>query len=792
MSKSDLFQQTEKDPFLDPEETINLSTSLDETIESNIGTEELHQVPLNALDWLGVNSTPHTNRYQSLSLLGEGGMSLVHKVYDHKLQREVALKTLQKNNKNAHLGFLLESRVMSQLDHPGILPVYDVITENENSHQYGYVMRIASHSSLHEYRRVNGSVGVHEICHILKQVAMALEHAHTRGVLHRDIKPQNVLLGNEGEVYLTDWGVCTLLPHHDAYTQLKAIRRDTLVGTPAFMAPEQALQDEDLLCVQTDIYGLGATLYYMLTGQSPVTGNELRTVLDKVCEGEITSPSELWRIKGKAFPFPHSLEEICIKALAKDPSDRFRSAREMADALESCSTGQLEIEQARHTADEAFGLGQLSQNRFKEYTIKCLKIEQEIEVLRATHNHLRSDETREHLWSKEDLLDQELVNREENFTKAVSAYQSALRSVPNHEQSRAALFSLYKERYLQARQKKDTAMKTFFEGRLRAYGTTEELRIFDRPSEVTLIGLPQDSCITIIDNSIKRRVLQNEVLRVIENYQGQTIFLPRGDFILEISATYCATIRVPLQLGDFHTLDVTISLPKAESIPKGFVYIGDRLAISKYPTTVSEYYCFLNHLVPEEADKKIPRYHQIAYAERAKNGRFELPYTDIEGDEWQAEWPVFLISYLDARAYCEWLGQVLGKDCRLPSAEEWRYAATSGNHRRYPWGDDFDPSLCVMRKSHEGRPRPKPVGSAKTDLSPLGVGDVAGIICQWSSSEVRGMADHYKVMGAAYNSFEIMCQIDQEMIGHAQETLSHLGFRPLIELNQDDFYTPNS
>ena len=771
-------------------DSIAKSQSLHETIEHSVNLQAV-DVSEGLIEWLTLSTYYDQDRYQELSLLGKGGMSVVHKVFDRKVGREVALKRLDKTDDGTYLSFLLEARVMSRLNHPNILPVYDLLTAKRPlsyDRLIGYTMQIALHSSLKEQMVIRGFIDLHELCQIMIQVALAVDHAHSLGILHRDIKPQNILIGGTGEVYLTDWGVCTLLSHHSYYESLQQLRKDTLVGTPCFMAPEQASSDpSSSLSVRTDIYGLGATLYYMLTGTAPIKGDDLSEVLKRCSEGVISSPSEVWASRSKASPYPKHLEEICLKALSLDPNLRFQSARAFAEALQIFSTGQLELERSRKAAEQSYASGLKVLSRFEELFNQRSHLKNTIAALHQQYKRQRSDETRQALWSAEDDYDALGRAQEETFSSVVSAFLRAISENPQHKTSRSALFQLYLTRYEQALEERDTSMALFFEERLREYGNDEELKGFDHPSLLILHQLPAQTSVKVFFNPIKRRQGTLKELLTIPIYKGEEIELPRGNFLIELSAPEGVLVKLPLQLRSTQTMNLSSPIPRMGAVPEGFVYIGDKKAISEYPTTVGEYYRFLNHPSTLGGEQRAPRYHQTYYAERAESGLFETPYTDIEGDTWLASWPVLLVNHLDAVAYCQWLSTQLDRSCRLPSVEEWHYSASGGDQRHYPWGDSFDPSLCVMRESHQGRPTPVPVGSASADRSPLGVADLAGGICQWTSSPVPEMSEHYRVVGAGYSSFEALCRLDQELIGHREETFSHVGFRPILELNYSDF-----
>ena len=133
------------------------------------------------------------------------------------------------------------------------------------------------------------------------------------------------------------------------------------------------------------------------------------------------------------------------------------------------------------------------------------------------------------------------------------------------------------------------------------------------------------------------------------------------------------------------------------------------------------------------------------------------------------------------------MSKCLGKKARLPTAQEWLHAAQGADHRPYPWGTAFDSSLCSMRESTQGKPSPTRVGAYPSDCSPFGIYDVAGTIAQWTSTLWPGTTSDYRVMGAAFNSMELLCELTQELRAPGNIGLVHTGFRLVIELDDDDF-----
>ncbi len=282
-------------------------------------------------------------RYRRSRLHATGGIGQVWLARDEAIGREVALKVLRPETAG-HPGldsrFLEEARITGQLEHPGIVPVYELAAQ-PNGQQPFYTMRFVKGRTLseavqhyHEQRR-QGKAGPLEMLRLINAFVMVcntVAFAHARGVIHRDLKGANVLLGDFGEVILLDWGLAKQLREGDARMQAAArltsgaageTQVGEVLGTPAYMAPEQAAGRIDLLDRRTDVYGLGAILYEILTGRPPFSGGELPRLLQRVRDEEPERPHRL----NTAIPRP--LEAICLKALAKRPERRYASAEEL-------------------------------------------------------------------------------------------------------------------------------------------------------------------------------------------------------------------------------------------------------------------------------------------------------------------------------------------------------------------------------------------------------------------------------------------------------------------------------
>jgi serine/threonine-protein kinase len=285
------------------------------------------------------------DRYALTRLHAQGGIGRVWLARDDSLGREVALKELlpeRSGDPKVWGRFLTEAKITGQLEHPGIVPVYE-LTHRDGDRAPFYTMRFVRGRTLSEAtrayhaRRREGRAERLDLLALLNAfvgVCNAVAFAHSRGVVHRDLKGQNVVLGDFGEVIVLDWGLAKLVdqPGAGAGPQLAvdghgATLDGQVMGTPAYMAPEQAEGRVDLIDQRTDVYGLGATLYEVLTGRPPFSGAGPSEVLRRVREDAPERP------RAVCPDIPAGLEAVCLKAMAKRPSDRYPSAAELGQEV---------------------------------------------------------------------------------------------------------------------------------------------------------------------------------------------------------------------------------------------------------------------------------------------------------------------------------------------------------------------------------------------------------------------------------------------------------------------------
>jgi WD40 repeat protein/tRNA A-37 threonylcarbamoyl transferase component Bud32 len=293
-------------------------------------------------------------RYTAARLHAVGGIGQVWLAHDVEMDRAVALKELRPERAQdpaIAARFLREARITGRLQHPGIVPVYELVAggpaPDGGAEGPFYTMRFIEGRTLsdaaHAYhaKRAAGTAGPLDLAALLNAFVSAcntVAYAHSHGVIHRDLKGQNVVLGDFGEVMVLDWGFAKLVegrgsPSEDpeesslvpasSEGSAEHTRAGDVLGTPAYMAPEQAAGQRDRIDARTDVFGLGAILYEILTGRPPYTGDNTREVLRLAREGEPSRPEAVCR------GVPPALAAVCRRALARDPAARYASAAEL-------------------------------------------------------------------------------------------------------------------------------------------------------------------------------------------------------------------------------------------------------------------------------------------------------------------------------------------------------------------------------------------------------------------------------------------------------------------------------
>ena len=290
--------------------------------------------------------------YEAISVLGQGGMGVVYKARQVTLNRLVALKMIRNAefaNDDQVRRFQNEAEAVATLDHPGIVPIYEVGTHEDQRY---FSMKLVEGHGL-DKKLEELSKDPRAATRVVAEVADAVSHAHQRGILHRDLKPANILLDSKGHAHVTDFGLAKRIEEDAGLTVSGAI-----MGTPSYMAPEQAAGQTASITTASDVYGLGAILYALLTGRAPFAGDSVMNTLDQVRNRPPQPPT---RLNAK---LPLDLERICLKCLEKDPRHRYASAKAALGRPQPMAPGRADRRPRRSGRSSGSGCGRSGSRRW--------------------------------------------------------------------------------------------------------------------------------------------------------------------------------------------------------------------------------------------------------------------------------------------------------------------------------------------------------------------------------------------------------------------------------------------
>lgn len=745
-------------------------------------------------------------RYHNRGLLGIGGMGEVRRVYDPVLKRALALKVAHARLlelPNLLARFVEEAQVQAQLQHPNLVPVHElgVLADGrpyftmDVIHGRSMSSVIADVHLAATQARVSTRDGwsMQRLLGAFATVCRAVGFAHDKGVVHRDLKPGNIMLGAFGEVRVVDWGLAkvrgrpelaelvgslVLVETDRAAEASQATWVGSIAGTPAYMPPEQALGEVHRIDARSDVYALGAVLYELLAGEPPYRSDDPHnpsSVLDQVRRGP---PRPLVHVARQ--PVAAELVDMVERAMSREMEARYADGNALAAALEASLDGSLRREQARGIVSEAEGLlPRAARLRGQAASLRTVAGEwlREVPVW-------SSEDDKAAAWSEEDRA--AALEREAELLEVAreQKLQAALSHSSDLPEAHAALAETYLARHAAAEAARRDGDAAKAEAQVRAHA--EALPV-DHPARqrcvawlrgtgaLTLLTDPPGASVLLERYELRNRRLVAEPVRELGATPLLSVPLEMGSFRLRIRAPGHHEVLYPVRIARGQHWDGVppdagepspIWLPPLGElgpderyVPPGWFAAGgdpfalgslpslrvwvDGFVLDRVPVTNKRYIAFLHHLVAagreDEALRHAPRERSGTAAELGamiygyENGRFFLR-PDADGDLWDEDWPVWHIDWDGAFAFAEWLARRTGQGWRLPDELEWEKAARGVDGRFYPWGDVFDPSWCCMRDSLPDRPRPAVVGSYPTDESPYGLRDMAGNLRDWTAN----------------------------------------------------------
>ncbi|WP_437806373.1 SUMF1/EgtB/PvdO family nonheme iron enzyme [Sorangium sp. So ce1078] len=734
-------------------------------------------------------------RYQDLGRLARGASGDVRRVRDLLLGRVLAMKVLRwehVGNPRVRARFIAETELTAQLQHPGIIPVHDRGTFEDG--RLWFTMQevrgrtfdkvIAEVHAASEPRGPKAQppgMTFRRALDAFARLAQIVAYAHGMAIVHRDLKPANLMVGDLGEAFVMDWGLSRRLDAppstrggEDAGDAEDAwrTRHGEVLGTPAFMPPEQAQGQRALHGPPSDVYALGAILYHLLVGRPPYQGSGLaawRQVL-------VGPPIPVAEAAQGGPPVPKELCAICARAMERDPAERYPDAEALAREIVDWLDGARRREQA---------LGLLSGAEALLPEIAALRERAEgiaAEARRCLASVRAYDpvEIKRPAWALEDeaaRIRRDAALREVAWLQAV---HGALSVDPGLPEAHALLADHYREALLRAERARRDEDAAQAEALLRVHGAGRHAAFLRGDGALSLVTDPEGAEVTLCQCVLRDRRLVAEPVRALGRTPLREVTLPRGSYLLLVSAPGRAEARVPVLIergalwsgvAPGESEPRPIVLPRADElgvddryVPAGFCWIGgdpeapdslpgrrawvEGFVIRRHPVTNGEYLAFLNGLLDEgregEALARAPR-SPLGMAEAADErplygrdpaGRFVLGEDDAQPG-WTLDGPVASIDWHAAVAYARWVAARTGLPWRLPDELEREKAARGVDGRLYPWGDHPDATFACVLESHAGVPTRADVETYPADESPYGVRGLSGNSRDWCANVWR-------------------------------------------------------
>jgi serine/threonine-protein kinase len=740
-------------------------------------------------------------RYEDMGRIASGSFGEVRRVLDRLLARTSAVKILwleHADDERKRERFLAEAEITAGLSHPGIVAVHDR-GELEDGRLWYAMQEVRGRTLEDAFAALHlgktpegfrqGPAAFRRAVDMLARAAQAVAHAHRHGIVHRDLKPANIMVGDLGEVLVMDWGLARRLGDPgepvsrpsspglrdrpsspglrdrpsspglgDRPSNPEMTQDGDVLGTPAYMPPEQARGQRSLHGPQSDVYALGAILYHLLTGIPPFQGQGLAP-FRAILAGRRAPLLEAAR--GGPEP-PPPLVAICERAMAAAVDARFPDAGAFCQELLAWLDGARRREQAKVALEAA-------QARVPEVSAlraRAAALRAEADALLGEVRPFDPLDKKEPGWAKEDearALEVEVALRETEWLEGV---HGALSVDPDLAEAHAVLADHYRERLRQAELAHRPVDAARFEARLRAHDRGRYASVLRGEGTLSLMTDPPGASVRLERFVERGRRLVPEPAGVLGTTPLNEIAVLHGSYRLRLAAPGRAEVRLPVLIERGGRWDGTppgedsprpiVLPPEGELgpnevyVPAGWTWVGgdpeagdslpgrrvwiEGFVIGRFPVTNAEYILFLNDLLDQgreaEALAACPRGQlgmegeRIAFARDAR-GYFGISLDHL-GRPQLLDAPVTLIDWYGASAYAGWLAARTGKPWRLPNELEREKAARGVDRRLCPAGHHLDARFMRVVESVERSPAVVSVLEDVLDESPYGVRGLGG------------------------------------------------------------------
>ncbi|MFT4623312.1 MAG: sulfatase activating formylglycine-generating enzyme [Myxococcota bacterium] len=702
-----------------------------------------------AAPWAPVGGT---GRYEDRGLLGAGASADVRRVWDRHLERDLAMKVLRPERLGSPVAlarFRNEVRIPALLQHPGIVSVIDHGAFANG--QLWFTMPVVRGQTFDQALWSGDGVSLRRALGLLLRMVEAVAYAHSHGVLHRDLKPRNVMVGAFGEVMVLDWGIARRVGEVEAEAVGEVAPSEGLtqqgmvLGTRRYMSPEQARGERDALGPPTDVFSLGVMLHDILA---------------------------------RAGRESAAMRALADRARARDPRERPADASVFARALQDW----LEGAERRARAEVQLTAAEDLEPGKGELRARATDLRRRAERLLAGVQGHQPDEDKEAGWALQDeaaRLDQEAEVQEALWLQTL---RSAIVLDPEFDRPHDRLAEHYRDRVLEAEAAQGATRARYYETMLRAHDRGQFTAFLEGGASVSLDTHPRGAHVTLLRY---RRVGRRLEAQPVEDLGVTPVCehpVQRGSYLLEARLPGYRALAVPVTVArgeHWHgrapgmatphplpLLSADALGPDEVVVPAGWVVVGgdpeaadglprrrlwiDGFVMTRFPITNGQFVAFVNDLAAagrmEEALATVPREQgqaetEVALLRQRPDGLFELG-VNSEGVSWQPEWPVTMVDWRGARAYACWRAAADGLAWRLPRSTEWEKAARGVDGRYFPWGDHAEPSWACMAGSRADSVARSTVHAYPVDESPYGVRGLGGNVRDWC-------LDAYARQGAA-------------------------------------------
>lgn len=681
---------------------------------------------------------------EPLELLARGGTGWVFRARDPVLDREVAVKIARPDQgRAAQDSVLAEARRTAALAHSSVLPVHRmVVAGGLICAEYQLAPRVTVEAMLADpqllaERNIPGRLL------LLRGPVRALRRAHQRDVIHGDVHPGNLLLGEDDEVYLLDW---TGVPPTVGDTP-------TFSGSPGHAAPEVLAGAPHTAAA--DVYALGVIAWELCAGRPMRPRQRGEDLGGYVARWRDRTAPEL----PAEIAVPAGVPALLRAALDPDPQAR-ASVEVFARLLDEALSGEAERTSRKARGDTLLGQARELLGRYRELGQRLDDERQVVAIQRARVPGHAPEAAKKAMWEAEDRLEELELRRGLMWLDAVEQSVLAGALGGGEHESRDMVAELWWVRMEDMAARNLDREVSLAAHQVSRFDPERRGAVLRAPCRVsievrTAMGEAPSSVRAVLHRLVPehRRLVPHAVADLPIPLQAHA--LPPGRWLLTLDAPGLAPVRYPLVLsrGEHHEARICMHTPAQVGegwvqVPSGpFLLGGDPLARQPMPrcrptigdlfvrrtcVTSAEWLEYLRALPAEEAQRRCPGATSPTGAATPWWFAAEEGWSLPAG--WDPRWPVVGVDTEDAAAYAGWVSALTGRNQRLPTEEEWEKAARGVDGRTWPWGDRFDPTFAHMRGSRTGMPGLGPVGAFPVDTSPYGCQDMAGLVREWTAS----------------------------------------------------------